>query len=106
MKLNAAMRDLLIEHIDGDCVQVVLREVARMNLVKGAERLGFLRFDRKPRPRKSWLTEKGRAILAKALADWADALVRAQSLRADALAALEYKPGKVAETKHFDKIAA
>lgn len=75
--LTAAMRDLLIEHIDGP-IQVRVR--GREPLWKAAFKHGLICStvnNSEMRPRHSRLTELGRSTLAKELAHWADTLVRA-----------------------------
>jgi hypothetical protein len=74
-------RDILIEHIDGPCQVIACGDhaaCARLNRVRGLVSHGLLRWDRPMRPRSSHITDQGRAALAKALADWADALTRTQ----------------------------
>lgn len=74
--ITAAMRDLLIEHIDGP-IQVDLR--GRATLWKAAFDNGYIigLGSSTKKPRHSHLTEEGRKVLAHALGSWADALVRA-----------------------------
>lgn len=85
-EISAAMRDILILHCDQNLVPVCLNtcalsnrqrvEAVRQNKSKSAAlRRGWLRLtaDR----RFTVITDDGRAILAKALADWGDALDRA-----------------------------
>lgn len=81
------MRDVLIAHLDGVGVPIVTprgsgiddaSEIARrFQTTKRLLERGFLRTDNVKKPRLTFITEGGRAVLAKALADWADALVRA-----------------------------
>jgi hypothetical protein len=86
MKLTTGMRDVLIEHIDRPV------PIVRASILTGAEahaaatryksvgaliNSGCLRTDRPAAPRTTIITEVGRAALAAALADWADALARA-----------------------------
>lgn len=76
--ISPALRDLLIEHIDWP-IPFRVRDVARHAVVKAA--LGREWLYTQPygvfRPTHTVLTEKGRAVLAAALADWAEAMVRA-----------------------------
>jgi hypothetical protein len=96
--ISPAMRDVLIEHIDGPvaimapsgCTWGRLSEhngarAARFRTMKALLERGLLRCDANIRPRFTQMTESGRAALAEALADAADALVRAGQLRADAI---------------------
>jgi DNA-binding PadR family transcriptional regulator len=77
--ISPIFRDILIEHIDGP-VQIIVGDPHRSTRLRALRSLGLLRFDHysSSRPRQTHITEKGRAALAEALADWADALVRAQ----------------------------
>ena len=84
--ITTRMRDLLIEHIDGPVP--IIRNTVRPNrflIVRGAVELGLLRYDeaRCARPKRTVITEKGRELLAEALADWADAITKARAWRAD-----------------------
>ena len=76
-ELRTNMRDILIEHMDGK--QVVIRQGggAYWTTLYGLINRGLVRFDRTPHPRYTIITDAGRTELAKALADWADALSRA-----------------------------
>lgn len=82
--ISAALRDLLIEHIDGPVAVVVSTQSGTRSV---AIRSGLIRPDfmgmrgawNKGRPRQTFITEKGRRELAASLADWADALCRAQN---------------------------
>jgi hypothetical protein len=84
--LTIGMRDVLIEHIDNPV------PIIRACNIKGPEAKalsnryksvwacmdrGFLTKDRDYSPRFTVITEIGRAELANALGDWADAMVRA-----------------------------
>jgi hypothetical protein len=88
--ITTHQRDLLIDHLDGPAPIVnsplARREhaanwktvSARREALKGLVERGLLRLDMRHRtPRTTVMTEKGRAALAAALADWAEALVRA-----------------------------
>lgn len=77
--ITAQMRDLLIEHIDGPQLYRISQN-NRINRVRGAITLGYLVPDRISYPRNTSLTDKGRAALCKALADWADAIVLARKM--------------------------
>ena len=81
-ELKSNTRDMLIRHIDGAQVPILV-PVIRRGLPPGEWRTlqclidrGFIKFDRVPHPRYTVITDKGRHALAKALADWADALAR------------------------------
>lgn len=81
--LSSALRDILIEHIDGPA-PFDPHNVVRSNRVRVAVHFGLLRFDsltgpQCARPRQSVITDKGREKLAQALAEWADAIVLARS---------------------------
>jgi hypothetical protein len=92
------MRDVLIEHIDGP-VQIVRacnisgpaahRMSLRWKSVWALMDRDLLRTDQTSPPRYTVITETGRAELAKALADWADALVKAGYEVSDRAAAVE-----------------
>jgi hypothetical protein len=73
--IDEKMRDLLIEHIDGSA-PIRVNDPHRTARVNGAIRAGYLRSDRYKHHRSTFITEKGRAALAEALGDWADALAR------------------------------
>lgn len=74
--MTAAMRDLLIEHIDGPTQ--VNAEGNQMRLWRAAFDKGLIiGIGRSHRPSRSRLTEYGRLMLARELGNWADALVRA-----------------------------
>lgn len=82
--ITARIRDLLIEHIDGPVPFRVRpqwhKDFGRPMVVKAAIKAGLLRPDcpHTNRPRFTVITEAGREQLSKALADWADAIIRAQ----------------------------
>jgi hypothetical protein len=80
------MRDVLIEHIDGPVPIIRGCNISGPNAKTIATRYksvwalmdrGLLEKDRDFAPRFTIITDDGRTELAKALADWADALVRA-----------------------------
>jgi hypothetical protein len=84
--LTTGMRDVLIEHIDGPVPIVRTTDFTGIEAHAMATRYksvwalldrGLLKKDRELVPKFTIITEPGRAELAKALADWADALVRA-----------------------------
>lgn len=85
--LSIPMRDLLIEHIDGP-----VPITGRIRLGSMTENTdvfmrcraltlcfdrGWLAPDRKVSPTSTLLTDQGREVICEALADWADALSRA-----------------------------
>jgi len=84
------MRDLLIEHLDNKAVPIVRAVSAkddglvaqalaqRCKTMAALLNRGLLRTDGKIRARATIITETGRAELAEALADWADALSRSR----------------------------
>lgn len=82
--ISVSLRDLLIEHIDGPVDVIVSKQNGTRAM---ALRLGFIRPDfqgmrgtqNPDRPRRTYITEKGRQELAAALADWADALSKARN---------------------------
>lgn len=79
--ITITMRDMLIEHIDGP-VPFVARGGPRASCLRAMMRRGFLKFDRSHHPTFTLITDNGRSALAVALADWAEALVRAGSANA------------------------
>jgi hypothetical protein len=87
--MKAELRDLLIEHIDGPRPYIKADHADR-NRVQGAVTTGLLLFDQARHPLKTpkatVLTRKGRQALSLALAQWADALKRAELLGLDVLA--------------------
>lgn len=77
--ITPAMRDLLIEHIDGPAPYIISDRRSRQ--VRAAVQLGYLSYGRgisPKRPRFTYINQRGREALAKALANWADALIRAR----------------------------
>lgn len=86
-ELSARTRDVLIEHIDGPCdVNVQTGYAFRMLVVNGAIRAGFLSTGQgnPKRPKQTFITDVGREVLARALGDWADAIMRMRGHQADA----------------------
>ena len=78
--LTTVMRDFLIKHIDGSStvpVDFVVCNSAALQTARAAIEHGWVKLDGLRHPKRSFITDKGREILAGALADWADALVRA-----------------------------
>jgi hypothetical protein len=108
-EMNRQMRDILIEHIDllplpvVHCMQAPPAErdrIANRHMTLAAAwRRGWVNFDRFPHPRQSTLTPAGRAALAEALGDWADALFRAGLDRQ----LLPDVSGEIAEAKELAK---
>jgi hypothetical protein len=95
-------RDILIEHIDGPAPY----ETAvphRGTRVRAMMTAGLLYAPPCTiRLKRTFITDKGRAALAEALADWADAIVRSRS---DALlSALKNEAGEVAEAKDLEEV--
>lgn len=88
--ISARLRDVLIEHLDGPQPVVRNRTAAPkygLDALQAANRMtavwtlinrGLLRPDRRVHPRETAITDRGREVLCQALADWADAIVRAQ----------------------------
>lgn len=78
--MKPEVRDLLIEHIDGPTAVRVngVKESVRHIRIRGLVQRKLLRFDHYNPPRQTFITDAGRAELAKALADWAEALSRAK----------------------------
>lgn len=82
--MNSALRDVLIAHIDG-AVPYSHWDRTRQISLRSALSHGLLECEwsmvpapsKQKRPAGTVLTEKGRAALTAALADWADALSRA-----------------------------
>ena len=82
--LTISMRDILIEHLDGHAVQHVVKFRDRNHYDErycatgSLLARGLIRFDgRQTGQRYTYITDSGRAALARALGDWADALERA-----------------------------
>jgi hypothetical protein len=89
--VSNAMRDVLIKHLDGAAVPISApsgstwnrsaehdrRRAIRFRTTRWLVELKMLRDDGHRPPRATTITDKGRAALAAALADWAEALVRA-----------------------------
>lgn len=77
VSLAVTMRDILIAHIDGPA-PFVASDSAEVRCKRAAIKRGWLRFDERfIRPKATLITELGRTVIAEALGDWADALVRA-----------------------------
>lgn len=83
--LSHQMCDVLVEHIDGE-VAIDVQDHVKMTSKKALVERGLLRIwsprggQRQGRPRFTYLSEPGRAMLAAVLAHYADALVRAGRL--------------------------
>jgi hypothetical protein len=95
---SIAMRDVLLDHVDGSCPYVPDDAVRRLSIVALLKR-EFLRFTPPGspgpipfRPTHTYITSRGREALAFLLADYADALTRAGILRDDAFAEVAEKP--------------
>jgi len=78
--LPGTMRDLLIEHLDGRRVPFVTA-TPRVTISRALLARGWVVPDRENRPRFTTITQKGREVLAAALADWADAIARSNEMR-------------------------
>jgi hypothetical protein len=87
--ISIAMRDVLIRHLDGNEVIIIRSAMvkdnyeawqasAAMNTTQALLARGLLRPVGSHKPYATVITDSGRAELAKALADWADAMVRAK----------------------------
>lgn len=84
--LSPLTRDLLIEHIPGPVplgadlgktFEDRRKRTKRAQTIRFAMAMGWIAYDRRIAPRYTMLTEDGRQILSKALAEWADCLRRA-----------------------------
>jgi hypothetical protein len=93
--ISRPQRDVLIAHLDGVAVPIVRNaagvigmtasEVACRFHTTGALIIrGLLRTDNKIKPTHTFITEEGRKIIARLLADWAEALTRAHYEAEDA----------------------
>lgn len=67
---------MLIDHIDGPVPMVV--KGPRCITTRALIERGWLRPSRQNFPTHTYITEAGRKVLAAALADWAEALIRAR----------------------------
>lgn len=74
--MKPTIRDLLIAHIDGPAPYRAKYGYAQ--LVNSAVAGGLIRRDGCQNTKRTYITDKGREALAKMLADWADAIVRAR----------------------------
>lgn len=83
--LSHQMCDVLVEHIDG-AVAIDVQDHVKMQSKKALVERGLLRIwgghggQRQGRPRSTYLSDHGRAMLAGVLAHYAEALVRAGRL--------------------------
>jgi hypothetical protein len=80
--INAAMRDVLIGHIDGP-MEFLPRDRDPSNhssVVRALLSRKLLHADNPNRPGYTFITNDGKRELCKALANWADALTRARAL--------------------------
>lgn len=89
--INAAMRDALIDHMDGKEIPIVnnaltqddpVASARRKKTVEGLVGLGYLRLvyrDGTSTAKATAITESGRRALNRALGDWADALSRVRA---------------------------
>jgi len=91
MIINQLMRDVLIEHIDGSASISVEIDRSKPHFRTTAALIvrGFIRTDGSLRPRRTFITAAGRSALARALADWADAIVRSRLRRMDKKGTIE-----------------
>jgi hypothetical protein len=90
--ISRKMRDVLIDHLDGREVPIIhateasgmeARDLAlKQHTTSALLHRRLLKIDGKLPPRTTTITESGRSELCRALADWADALARADD-RAD-----------------------
>jgi hypothetical protein len=78
--ISPSQRDLLIKHIDGSAVILGKDDLQiRRNAINGLIRRGFLQTKKINKWRyETTITDKGRAKLAEALGEYADALIRAK----------------------------
>ena len=77
--LTIPMRDFLITHIDGPQLIRRHRGAQYHAILQSAIIRGLVRPEGYGcRPKRTFITHEGRELLAKALGNWADALVRAQ----------------------------
>ena len=93
--ISRAMRDVLIEHLEGREVPIVHRPLKgleaseasiRRTTIQALINRGLLRTDNRSMSRVTIMTPNGRAVLTEILADWADALERAGYERLEKLA--------------------
>ena len=75
--ISASIRDMLIDHLDGRVVPVDVTIRGRAITLFACLERGFIRYDHPPSRYATVITTLGRAALAEALAEWAEALVRA-----------------------------
>ena len=115
MSISRQMRDVLIDHLDGCGVPIIrtsacnpgLRNfelAARINTTHALLLRRFIRPDEKINPTHTYITDSGRAALAAALADWAEALIRAgyDGDPPAAPASLRWKPETTARIPRAD----
>jgi hypothetical protein len=109
--LSRGQRDVLIAHLDGTPVPIIFpascsdsfaacEAQGRYQTTMALVTRGFLRTDNKLRSTHTMITEDGRNAIAAALADWADALVRANYAREAAIPEpeLRWRPREAAFT--------
>lgn len=72
--LTKAMVDRLLEHIDGP-LPIVVNDGPRLATLAALERRKLVRFVGLARPKKSYVTTKGREVTAAVLAEMAEELI-------------------------------
>lgn len=75
-EFSKILRDVLIEHLDGKPIKFSLPHSVRRHAARILINRKLLKGDRTFQPYHTVITDKGRAELAKMLADYADALFR------------------------------
>lgn len=76
--MSAAMRDILLQHIDGAEVPIIRRqEGSRAKSFSCLVRLGLIKPTKFSHPTHTVITALGRIALRRVLAEYADVLVRA-----------------------------
>lgn len=100
--ISRTMRDVLIDHLDCRAVPILRpsdssgqdardRSV-RHSVTEALIVRGLLRTDHRYKPQTTIMTEAGRAALAAVLADWAEAIVKAQFKAEEPEVSLRWRP--------------
>lgn len=83
--LSKAQAEMLLEHLDGAWVPAPIEQGVRSATRAGLLRIELIRFEgAKQTPTHTVITEVGRSVLAHVLSNYADALIRAGYLIAEA----------------------
>ena len=95
--MTKPMRDLLIEHMDRP-VAFAVRNSKRLKTTMALVERGWLRYDWTIRPRFTHITAPGREMLGAELANWVEALLRAEA-EVEEWDGIRWRPGTEADSE-------